>query len=121
MPDRPDPGVNRNMSIELKLKNCSREEFREIYNQYLQYDFPREERIPLSACLRLRDKGKMLIHGFYEGENLRGYAVTVPDKSTGALFLEYFAVLKQYRGRGYGSEMLRLMKRSFSEHSYLYL
>lgn len=97
------------------------EQFREIYRRYIGADFPPEERMTEEQCVRLLKEGILLCHCFYRGEQLLGYAVSVPEKKSGCLFIEYLAVTKEQRGKGIGSEMLRFFFSCAKEYRFILL
>ncbi len=73
-------------------------------------DFPKSELKPLCSvvwyCLRGRYRCYTLTH---EGE-ARGYAMLFLPGDGGEKLIDYLAVFKKDRGRGYGSELLRLLR-----------
>ncbi len=73
-------------------------------------DFPKSELKPLASvvfyCLSGRYRCYTLEHG---GERL-GYALLFIPRRGGKKLLDYLAVFKEHRGRGCGSELLRLLR-----------
>ena len=93
--------------MELKLLN--KEELRELFQNEMVYDFPKDELKPLSAMYRLMDLDMydpLLV--LQDGEAV-GYALAwLPRDRSGAL-LDYFGVLRGKRNAGLGTRILHLL------------
>ena len=93
--------------MELKLLN--KEELRELFQNEMVYDFPKDELKPLSAMYRLMDLDMydpLLV--LQDGEAV-GYALAwLPRDRNGAL-LDYFGVLRGKRNAGLGTRILHLL------------
>ena len=72
----------------------------EIYKEA----FPPEERFPLEILMRLADKGVFTVFAITEGENTVGMMVISTNEK--AAYICFFAVDKNYRGNGLGSDAL---------------
>lgn len=82
------------------------EEIREVYEKYLYYDFPDDERKPLSRIEQSIREGRYLCTGaFAEDGEFLAYAFFVFEKDI--CLLDYYAVVPEMRGKGIGSEFLR--------------
>ena len=82
------------------------EEIREVYEKYLYYDFPDDERKPLSRIEQSIREGRYLSAGaFAEDGGFLAYAFFVFEKDV--CLLDYYAVVPEMRGKGIGTEFLR--------------
>ena len=80
-------------------------EIRDVYRHMLKYDFPADERKPLSRIERSMEKGQYLCYGIKDEAGIAAYAffVAIDD----VFLLDYFAVRKDLRGTGVGSGFLK--------------
>lgn len=83
----------------------------EIYQTYMQQDFPPAEVKPLSVLHNLMQRGLYHPYGWFnpEGE-LVAYSFFVSAPQSQILLLDYFAVCSIYRSQGYGGQCLAQMK-----------
>lgn len=81
-------------------------EIENIYQQYMTHDFPENELKPLSSIERMYQQGRY--KGFVMEENgeVKAYWMLLQDSENNAYLLDYFAVLEEFRGQGYGSRAL---------------
>ena len=86
--------------MKLKLLNIS--EITEIYNTYMVNDFPASELKPLAHITGNIERQICQCVGMYEDDTLTGYAVFIISKDLSYGLLDYFAILKEYRGSGWG-------------------
>lgn len=103
-----------------ELRRLGDREITEVYEKYMQRDFPRSELKPLAAITRMRKQGIYDCLGFYEGGQMTAYAFSVTDQE-GYLLLDYLAACEDCRGRGHGSRCLNEMKRFYAEKKGLLL
>lgn len=95
----------------MQLKPITIQELRKIYAPRLKRDFPPDELMPLSRMEELTRAGSQSAWGFYEGDELAAYAVFITNSGgRPAALLNYFAVEQSRRGRGVGTQCLRLLK-----------
>ncbi|WP_434309912.1 GNAT family N-acetyltransferase [Hominifimenecus sp. rT4P-3] len=89
-----------------------------IYNNYMKADFPEAELKPLTRIQNMTKEGYYEPYGLYEDGALQGYAFFV----NGGEFclLDYYAVLQEKRGSGYGSRFLKMIGRHYKEKSGLF-
>ena len=91
----------------MQTRELTIEEIREVYKKYLYYDFPDDERKPLSRIEKsIRDGQYLCIGAFDEEEHFLAYAFFVFEKET--CLLDYYAVVPAMREKGIGSAFLRL-------------
>ena len=97
----------------MKLKELSTEQRQNVYNNYVVNDFHKSEVKPLKLIESLIDKGHYKCYGFYEYEQLLGYAYFVKTEEN--IFMDYLAVIPKYRCKGIGSKFISIIKEEFSE------
>lgn len=92
----------------MKLKELNDTEITSIYRSYMTQDFPQNERKPLRTILSLRKRGIYYCYGMFDKDQLLAYAFVCGGEQ--ACLLDYYAVCAPFRGRGYGTGMLRGMR-----------
>ena len=99
------------------LEYAKSEDMQKVKRLYLSA-FPKEERPPFFLLRRglKRQGGQLLIAK--ENDVFIGFAYLVGTRDLGYLF--FFAIHEHYRGLGYGSEVLRLLKEEYA-HGRLFL
>ena len=70
--------------------------------------FPKSERMPLCVLFHQSKKESDTFYAALENDEIIGFAYTIKYKKI--VYIYYFAVAKDYRGKGYGKEILRLIK-----------
>ena len=86
----------------MNIQTLTPEQFSDIYSTYMVSDFPQAELKPLNRMLQTMNEGISFAVGLYEENILKGYAVFICPKGHRYLLLDYFAILKENRGKGYG-------------------
>ncbi|MBR2749717.1 MAG: GNAT family N-acetyltransferase [Lachnospiraceae bacterium] len=90
----------------MQTRKLTIEEIREVYEKYLYYDFPDDERKPLSRIEQSIREGRYLCAGaFDEDGGFLAYAFFVFEKDV--CLLDYYAVVPEMRGKGIGSAFLK--------------
>ena len=90
----------------MNIRELTIEEVRKVYKDHVRYDFPDEERKPLSRIEKTIREGKYLCLGaFGDDGGLLAYAFFVFEKE--ACLLDYYAVVPDKRGEGIGSAFLK--------------
>lgn len=90
----------------------------EIYEGKMQEDFAKGEIKPLARILELCGQGKYFCYGLYDEEELAGYCFLVVSEERDAVLLDYFAISKELRGKGYGSICLALLKEEIERQKF---
>ncbi|MDE7259074.1 MAG: 2-amino-4-hydroxy-6-hydroxymethyldihydropteridine diphosphokinase [Lachnospiraceae bacterium] len=103
----------------LHIERLTLEQACEIYGTYAQSDFPPEEIKPFRVIEETWGRGSYHAYGFYEGTTLCAYAFLVTDVEKRLLLLDYFAVVGERRGQGYGSRALALLREGCAEWNAL--
>ena len=89
----------------MELRRLSVEQIVELYDRHLKYDFPEDELKPIGRITDMYDRGVYFAAGMYDEENvLRAYAYFVHDAVEMTVLLDYFAVVRGNRDKGYGSK-----------------
>lgn len=78
-----------------------------VYKEYLN-DFPKNERVSISDLKILYINKKISFFGLFdENDNIYSYAVFINNDEY--MLLWYFATIKKYRKKGYGTLFLKLL------------
>ena len=99
---------------ESELKRLTLDDLHLIYSQHLKYDFPPEERKPLSAMEKLYAAGRYDLWGLYRAEELQAYALLWRDPEGNFALLDYLGVCQgQPRGKGLGTAMVQGLLKAY--------
>lgn len=99
----------------MKIQKLTKEKRLDIYNNYLIKDFHKSEVKPFDLIEGLVEKDKYACYGFYENEELLGYVYFVKSDFENSLFIDYLAISKEYRSKGFGSRFITTIIENFSE------
>lgn len=97
------------------MRQLSASEMTQIYQSELIHDFPAGEVKPLEQMLEARKKGNYFACGYYDNEELAGYAFFIRSTRRNTFLLDYLAVLSGRRSGGYGSKFLTQLKEMVQE------
>ncbi len=101
--------------IELRETDSNISDYHEI-KRICQEAFPKEERPPF-CFLRLKARKRIVsFDGIYNGDKLVGFTYVIERNGIAYLFL--FAIKKEERGNGYGSQVLKLLKEKYHDHRF---
>ncbi len=98
---------------ELTLRRLTMEQAEQVYTRYMKQDFPRDELKPFAMIREADARGEYECLGCYDGDLLCGYAYLV--KLGREYLLDYFAVLSDLRGSGYGSRILQVLRENYAD------
>ncbi len=101
--------------IDLTLAVLNEKEAKNIYDSYMKTDFPKDELKPFEMIRGHMSNGIYICLGIYKSDTFIGYAFCLTDTDSNAVLLDYFAVLKEYRGIGIGSSALKKVCQYFTE------
>lgn len=89
----------------MNIEELTLPEVRDVYRHQLKYDFPDNERKPLSRIEKSMKNGQYLCYGIRNGTDILAYAflVVINDE----YLVDYFAVREEARGTGIGSSFLK--------------
>lgn len=93
----------------MNYKKATLEEIEEIYNTHMKKDFPPLELKPLNAIKYSVQKGWYVMYIAYDEKGVKGYAC-IADCGEGFGFLDYFAIVNNYRGTGVGTEFFAALR-----------
>ena len=94
----------------METRILSLQEREAFYHNYLLKEFHKSEMKPLSLLESLIEQGNYLCIGFFEAEQPLGYAYLGRSNDGRSLILDYFAVVKEYRSKGWGGRFLEELK-----------
>lgn len=81
---------------------------KKLYNEA----FPEDERIPIWILKILSRKNKAKFYSIYDKTKFIGLVYNIYYKNI--VFIFYFAINKEYRGQGYGSKIIEIIKQKYS-------
>ena len=87
-----------------------------IYNEYMVFDFPKDELKPLAHILSMVEDGTCTFYALKEDGRVLSY-FSVCQNGNG-LLVDYLAVNPELRGQGIGSRMLDFLK-SIAEDKFI--
>lgn len=100
----------------MKLISLDKKQVKMVYKSYMVNDFAPGELKPLLTINNLLKHGLYKTLGLFDNGKLLAYAFIMTNKDSVAL-LDYFAVLKDYRGQGIGTKFLSLIKQEIADYS----
>lgn len=95
----------------MNLKELNNEDIEIIYNEHMIKDFPYGELKPLDVIQKLNKRKNYICIGLYNNNELLAYALLASSKSY--LLIDYYAVCKEHRDEGIGSEFLSILQEHF--------
>lgn len=96
----------------LSLRLLNKEEVENIYHTHMVNDFPKAELKPLKGIMELIDENIYDCFGLFEADVLKAYGY-FGGQGVSWRLLDYYAVCVPFRGKGYGSQFLRLLLREY--------
>lgn len=99
----------------MEILELSLDKVKNIYDTHMKKDFPEDEIRPWKWFVRMWEKGIYRGLGLYEGGRLRAYGFFVQKSGFPYVLLDYLAVCEEFRGSGYGTVFLELMREYFSD------
>lgn len=103
-------------SKEQLIKQLNESEICKIYKEHLIYDFPVEEQKPLELILERVKKEEYLCYAMLEEEQIVAYAFFAKAKETTCILMDYLAVCRTVRSKGYGSKFLGLLTQELKKY-----
>ena len=102
----------------MRVDKLNRDQIRFVYQEYMQKDFPDNERKPLKMIEDAVTKQTYECFGLFDGEEICGYAFFVKlmneDGRADYLF-DYLAIREELRDQGLGGTFLSLLTDFFSD------
>jgi len=98
----------------MKIREIREDEYKDLYS-HMKRDFPYNELPPFFVVKRNFDKN--IYDGFYMTEDTSdiGYAVITAPENLKYALVNYFAILPEYRSKGFGSEFLKIILGCYSD------
>ena len=99
------------------IKELDLKTLKNIYYTHMTKDFPEDELKTFEMIEGSIKNGKSTALAYYQDSLILGYATIlfIEDK----LLLDYFAIIKDYRSKGYGKEFLKEIKEYFKDYSFI--
>lgn len=85
-----------------------------LANSYIN-DFSKNERVPLRMLKCMYNKGNIYFQVLKDEEGIYAYAIFLTDVKKEYTLLWYFATLKDYRKKGYGTIFLNEIKKNMKD------
>ncbi len=100
-------GRKKAVTDALAVRVLTRSQVRDVYNRLLTGDFPPDEQRPLHLIEKAVEEGKYTCYGGFIGERIAAYAFLGKTGKNG--LVDYLAVEKSLRNRGWGSRFLQAL------------
>lgn len=107
--------------MNLNIRKIGWEQLETIYDTYMKADFGGHGLKPLEMIRILWDRGCYEAICLYEEEELRAYALFVLGEGEECLLLDYLAVCREARDRGFGGIFLSMMKEHYADKAGILL
>ncbi len=104
----------------IELKEIDFGEFqKDVYKHYEEL-FPKEERQPLSLLQKLFLEGTIKFVKIMDEEIDVGFLIYVTTLNNPYVWLDYFAIYKEFQNKQYGTEAIKAFKTIFKEYDGIY-
>lgn len=104
----------------VNLKEIDFIEFkRDVYNNYAKL-FAEEERQPLKILKKLFEKGNLKFVKIMDEEINVGFLIYVETIHNPYIWLDYFAIYKEYQNQKYGTKAVQVFKTFFKDYGGIY-
>lgn len=99
----------------MKLQNVEVKDFKKIISQSYKKDFPRYERKPIFQIKNIiKNKKAEAVTLMNDKNNMISYSIIITKSKYNYILIDYLATVKEYRGLGYGSKFINLLKEKYS-------
>lgn len=98
----------------METRSLDLQQTKQIYDTHMKEDFPADEIRPWKWFAAMWDQGTYESLALYDEDNLVAYAFFVKKPGFSYVLLDYLAVCREFRGGGYGSRFLALMREYFA-------
>lgn len=106
---------------DINLKHIDIKEFKEEIYQYYLAIFPEEERKPLELIQSSYERHYTTIIEIVNNDIIVGFILLNRVKEKGYAVLDYFAILPQYRNRGFGTKALQILLEQEKENDGVFI
>ncbi len=104
----------------MKLKEIDFFEFqKDVYKHYIEL-FPKGERQPVSLLQKLFLEGTIKFVKIKDKEIDVGFLIYVTTLNNPYVWLDYFAIYKEFQNKRYGTEAIKVFKTFFKEYDGIY-
>lgn len=104
----------------IQLKEIDFVEFeKDVYQYYVEL-FAEEERQPLPLLSKLFEEGTLKFVKIMDEEKNVGFLIYVTTLNNPYVWLDYFAIYKEFQNRKYGTEAIKIFKTFFKEYDGIY-
>lgn len=93
----------------------------DIIFEDMQKQFPPEELKDFSTFKKLLNTPDYKLFVLEDNSRLTGYLIFLEDKQSKTIWIDYVAILKEYHGCGFGSEIFHIAKNTFKDLKGCYL
>ncbi len=96
----------------------SENDIKQLYNENMIFDFPKDELKPLNHILSLVEQDVYICQGYFSKNEMKSYSFFAKEKEDDSCcLLDFFAVNSKYRDKGIGSDTIKLLnnEKEFSE------
>ncbi len=105
--------MKKRKGLYMILEALNVEQVENIYNERMSVDFLADEIRPLTIILYTIEKGMCDCYGLYDGNELIGYAFLL--KKDNNFMIDYLAISPEYRNKGIGAKMLKMLKEHYAD------
>lgn len=95
------------------IRKLNIENAKKLYKDYMEEDFPEDERPSYNHYLKLLENGETIAYTYDEKDEKKAYVICI-EKEDYVLIL-HLAVFKEYRGQGIGTRLLEEIKFFYKE------
>lgn len=104
----------------INLKEIDDKEFkRDVYKYYVEL-FAEDERQPLELLKKLFEEGNLKFVKIMDNEVNVGFLIYVNTQNNPYVWLDYFAVYKEFQSKKYGTDAIKQFKNFFSNYDGIY-
>lgn len=104
----------------IELKEIDFGEFeKDVYLYYVEL-FAEEERQPLLLLKKLFEEGTLKFVKIMDEEKNVGFLIYVTTLNNPYVWLDYFAIYKEFQNKQYGTEAIKIFKTFFKEYDGIY-
>lgn len=104
----------------MELKEIDFGEFeKDVYQYYVEL-FAEEERQPLPLLKKLFEEGTLKFVKIMDEEKNVGFLIYVTTLNNPYVWLDYFAIYKEFQNKQYGTEAIKIFKTFFKEYDGIY-
>ena len=105
--------------METYIRQIDLKEFEILHKECILRDFPLPEVRPYKDFLRLDRDKRLLINGLFRESERLLYASYLFSENGRCCMLDYFAVEPQFRGQGFGSLYLQMIRKEWLKNKEL--